>query len=43
VDFNESGTAAPDYAILQVTDGHFDVAQQYPALELFERLEEVGQ
>jgi ABC-type branched-subunit amino acid transport system substrate-binding protein len=43
VDFNESGTAAPDYAILQVTDGHFDVVEQYPSLDLFERLAEVGE
>jgi ABC-type branched-subunit amino acid transport system substrate-binding protein len=43
VDFNESGTAAPDYAFLQAKSGDFEPIIRFPATELFAQLEELGQ
>jgi neutral amino acid transport system substrate-binding protein len=38
LDFNETGTAAPDYGIYQVKSGVFELVHTYTATDLFEQL-----
>jgi ABC-type branched-subunit amino acid transport system substrate-binding protein len=42
LDFNETGTAAPDYGIYQVKNGKFEIAKRYASTDLFKQIGELG-
>jgi neutral amino acid transport system substrate-binding protein len=43
LDFNETGTAAPDYGVYQVKNGKFEVVKRYPSTELFKQVQQLSQ